>query len=97
MSLFIPNILLDSLLLLIVSGNVELNPGPMKRCPKCKKMMSTRSNNCKCGYLLCYVAARVLYFSAFIVKVLNVYSTVYRTCTCVIITYVYFIVKVLNE
>ena len=29
-------------------------------------MMSTRSNNCKCGYLLCYVAARVLHFSAFI-------------------------------
>ena len=50
-----------------MSGNVELNPGPMKKCPKCKKMMSTRSNNCKCGYLLCYVAARVLHFSAFIV------------------------------
>ena len=44
-------------LLLIVSGNVELNPGPMKKCPKCEKMMSTRSNNCKCGHLLCYVAA----------------------------------------
>ena len=39
-------------LLLIVSGNVELNPGPMKKCPKCEKMMPTRSNNCKCGYLL---------------------------------------------
>ena len=38
----------------------------MKKCLKCKKMMSTRSNNCKCGYLLCYVAARVLHFSAFI-------------------------------
>ena len=28
--------------LLIVSGNVELNPGPMKKCPKCEKMMPTR-------------------------------------------------------
>ena len=51
-----------------MSGNVELNPGPMKKCPKCKKMMSTRSNNCKCGYLLCYVAAGVLHFGAFISK-----------------------------
>ena len=54
-------------LLLIVSGNVELNPGPMKKCPKCKKMMPPRSNNCRCGHLLCYVAMRVLHFSAFIV------------------------------
>ena len=53
-------------MLLIVSGNVELNPGPMKKCLKCEKMMPTRSNNCKCGYLLCYVAARVRQFSAFI-------------------------------
>ena len=27
-------------LLLIVSGNVELNPGSMKKCPKCEKMIS---------------------------------------------------------
>ena len=53
-------------LLLIVSGNVELNQRPMKKCPKCEVMMPTRSNNCKCGYLLCYVAMRVLHFSAFI-------------------------------
>ena len=55
-----------------VSGNVELNLGPMKKCSKCKKMMSTRSNNRKCDYLLCYVAARVpvLHFSAFIVIVI---------------------------
>ena len=33
-------------LLLIVSENVELNPGPVKNCPKCEKMMPTRSNNC---------------------------------------------------
>ena len=26
-------------LLLIVSGNVELNPGPMKKCLKCENMM----------------------------------------------------------
>ena len=54
-------------LLLIVSGNVELNLGPMKKCPKCEKMMPTRSNNYGCGHLLCYVAARVLHFSAFII------------------------------
>ena len=41
----------------------------MKKCLKFKKMMSTRSNNCKCGYLLYYVAARVLHFSAFIIIV----------------------------
>ena len=29
-------------LLLIVRENVELNPGPMEKCPKCKKMMPTR-------------------------------------------------------
>ena len=44
----------------------KLNPGQMKKCPKCEKMMPTRSNICKCGHLLCYVAARVLHFSAFI-------------------------------
>ena len=49
-------------LLLVVSGNVELNPGPMKKCLKCEKMMPTGSNNSKCGYLLCYVAVRVLHF-----------------------------------
>ena len=29
-------------------------------------MMPTRYNKCKCGYLLCCVAVRVLHFSAFI-------------------------------
>ena len=55
-------------LLLTVSGNVELNPGPMKKRPKCEKMMPTRSNNyCRWSHLLCYmyVAARALHFSAF--------------------------------
>ena len=60
-----------------MSGNVELNPGPMKKCPKCKKIMSTRSNNCKCGYLLCYVAVRVLHFSAFILLVIAKKITFY--------------------
>ena len=55
-------------LLLIVSGNVELNPGPIKKCTKCEKMMPTRSNNCKCGYLVCCVATRILHFSAFIIE-----------------------------
>ena len=31
-------------------------------------MMPTGSNNCKCGYLLCYVATRALHFSAFILR-----------------------------
>ena len=43
-------------LLLIVSGNVKLKPGPMRKCPESEKMMPTRCNNCKCGPLLCYVA-----------------------------------------
>ena len=43
-------------LLLVVRENVELNPGPIKKCPKCEKMLPNRSNNFKCGYLLCYVA-----------------------------------------
>ena len=50
-----------------MSGNVKLNPGLMKKHPKCEKLMPTRSDNFKCGYLLCCVAARVLHFSAFIV------------------------------
>ena len=49
-----------------MSGNVKLDPGPMKKCPKCEKIMPTRSNNCKYGYLLCCVGVRVLHFSAFI-------------------------------
>ena len=60
-------------LLLIVSGNVTLNPGPMKKFPaKYEKMMPTRSNNCKCGYLLCCVATRVLHFSALIFVYINI-------------------------
>ena len=68
-----------ALLLIIVSGNVELNPGPMKKCPKCEKVMPTRSNNCRCGHLLCYVAVRVLHFSAFILKVkINDYFSIHH-------------------
>ena len=55
-------------LLLIVSGNVELNPRPIKKCMKCEKMMPTRSNNCKCGYLVCCVATRILHFNAFVIE-----------------------------
>ena len=68
------NLLVTALIissLLIVRENVELNPGTMKKCPKCEKMMPSRSNNCKCGHLLCYVAVRVLHFSAFIIVVVN--------------------------
>ena len=42
------NLLVTALIIvlfLIVSGNVELNPGPMKKCLKCEKMMPTRFNN----------------------------------------------------
>ena len=56
--------------LLIESENVELNPGPMKKCPICEKMVPTRFNNCRCCHLLCYVAARVLHFSAFIIMLI---------------------------
>ena len=38
-------------LLLIVSGNVEMNPGPMKKCPKCEKMMPTRFD---VDVIICY-------------------------------------------
>ena len=34
-----------------MSGNVELNPGPMKKCPKCEKMMPTRFN---VDVVICY-------------------------------------------
>ena len=50
-----------------VSGSVELNPGPMKKCPKCEKMMPTRFN---ADVVICYAmfpAARVLHFSTFII------------------------------
>ena len=49
------NLLMTALivaLLLIVSGNVDLNSGSMKKCPKCARMMPTRSNNGKCGHSL---------------------------------------------
>ena len=39
------NLLVTALIIalsLIVRGNVELNPGPMEKCPKCEKMMPTR-------------------------------------------------------
>ena len=49
-------------LLLIESGNVELNPGSMTECPKYEKMVSTSF----IVNLLCYVAMRVLHFSAFV-------------------------------
>ena len=34
-------------MLLIVSGNVELNPGPFKKCSKCETFVAT----CKCGHV----------------------------------------------
>jgi hypothetical protein len=37
-------------MLLFMSGDVELNPGPCKICPKCESMVPNRTINCKCGY-----------------------------------------------
>ena len=45
-------------MLLIVSGDVELNPGPCKKCPKCESMVSNRMINCKCGYTFRKCSAR---------------------------------------
>ena len=36
--------------LLIVSGDVEINPGPSKTCPKCDKSVPNRTIVCSCGY-----------------------------------------------
>ena len=33
-----------------VSGDVELNPGPSKTCPKCEKSQPNRTILCSCGY-----------------------------------------------
>ena len=52
------NLLVTALIIalsLIVSGNVELNPGPMKRCPKCEKMMPTRFI---VDVVICYICCR---------------------------------------
>ena len=65
------NLLVTALIIALslnVSGSVELNPGPMKKCPKCEKMMPTRFY---ADVVICYVmlpAARVLHFSAFIIN-----------------------------
>ena len=69
-------------LLLTVSGNVELIPGPMKKCPKCEKMMLPRSINCRCGHLLCYVSARfcTLVHSFYIVVGGYIRQPIYKQC-----------------
>ena len=38
-------------MLLIVSGNVELNPGPNKKCPKCECSVGPRTKKCECGHV----------------------------------------------
>ncbi len=40
-------------MLLIVSGNVELNPGPYKKCPKCECSVGTRTKKCECACFYC--------------------------------------------
>ena len=39
-------------MLLIVSGNVELNHGPHKKCPKCECSVGTRTKNVNVGMFL---------------------------------------------
>ncbi len=36
---------------MIVSGNVELNPGPYKKCLKCETLVPNRTMACVCGYV----------------------------------------------
>ena len=38
-------------MLLIVSGNVEFNPGHFKKCTKCDNSVPTRLMKCKCGHV----------------------------------------------
>ena len=35
---------------LVVSGNIELNPGPTKKCPQCEKYVNSNTITCTCGY-----------------------------------------------
>ena len=37
-------------LLLLISGDVEMNPGPTKLCPNCNVSVHIRTVNCMCGY-----------------------------------------------
>ena len=34
---------------LLISGNVETNPGPSKTCPKCEKSVPNGTMVCSCG------------------------------------------------
>ena len=40
-------------LLLLMCGDIEINPGPkvMKICPKCKTSVAKRQSICKCGFI----------------------------------------------
>ena len=38
-------------MMLIMSGNVGLNPGPSKKCPKCEAFVPNRTMNYECGYV----------------------------------------------
>ena len=38
-------------MLLIVSGNVELNPGPTEKCPKYENSVANRVKKCNCGHV----------------------------------------------
>ena len=60
------NLLVTSLivaLLLIVSENVELNPGTMKKCPKCEKIIPTRSNTNIIDVVICYAMLQQGFFT----------------------------------
>ena len=63
------NLLVTALIIALSLNVSELNPGLMKKCPKCEKMMPTRFY---ADVVICYAmlpAARVLHFSAFIDQV----------------------------
>ncbi len=38
-------------MLLILSGKVELNLAPYKKCPKCECSVGTRTKTCECGHV----------------------------------------------
>ena len=38
-------------MLLIISGNIELNPRPFKKCPKCDNSVPTQLMKCTCGHV----------------------------------------------
>ena len=38
-------------MLLLICGDIESNPGPVKTCPSCNAQIHIRKKGCVCGYL----------------------------------------------